>query len=134
MLDDGGRQVLVGDHLSTWARVWAALGATECVAVASSILIRPSPVVGYLPGAFPLYAAMFFVVGAVMFAGAATAWPRRRFGMFVFGIAATVHAVYAIGALGYSLSSNMSWVLATAMFTLAALNTLAAVKIAGPHH
>lgn len=129
-----GDAVLVGNHLSTWARAWSAFMALECASNAASIWLRPSPIIGYLPGDRPFWSSVFFGVGAVLLGLAAALHARRRFGMFCFGMTATIHAVYAVGALGYSITAHMSWVVFNTMAALALLNGLAAVKVAGPRH
>ena len=126
--------MLVDNHLSTWARTWAATGALECMSIALSIYFRPSPVVGFLPGTDPIWAVAFFAIGGGFLSLAALVRATRRFGIFCFLIAATAHATYAVGAIGYAITEHMSWVLASAMLCLAALNTLAAWKIAGARH
>lgn len=126
--------MLVDNHLSTWARTWAAVGAVECAAIATSVFYRPSPVIRFLPGNDPIWAVGFFAIGAAFLAIAALVRAPRRFGMVCFGVAATAHAMYGVGALGYAITERMSWVLATAMLSLATLNALAAWKIAGPKH
>lgn len=126
--------MLVSGHLSAWARTWAAVGALECSAVSSSVYFRPSPVVRFLPFNDPIWAVGFFALGAGFLGLAAIANTRRRFGIFCFSLAGTAHATYGVGALGYSVAENMSWVLASAMFGLAGLNFLAAWKIAGVRH
>lgn len=126
--------MLVNNRLSTWARTWAGVGAAECAAVAASVYFRPSPVIGFLPGNDPIWTVVFFAIGAGFLAIAAAVRASRRYGMFCFAVAATAHAMYGVGALGYSITEHMSWVLASCMFALSALNGLAAFKIAGPKH
>ena len=126
--------MLVDNHLSRWARTWAAVGAVECAAIASSVYFRPSPVIGFLPGNDPLWAVAFFAIGAGFLGLAALVRAPRRFGIFTFCIAGTAHLTYGVGALGYAVTQDQSWVLASAMFGLAALNFMAAWKIAGPRH
>lgn len=126
--------MLVDNHLSTWARLWAAVGAVECVSVSCSILIRPTPIINFLPGNDPIWAVAFFALGGGFLGLAALANTRRRFGIFCFSLAGTAHATYGIGALGYSIVAHSSWVLTSCMFGLAALNIMAAWKIAGPRH
>lgn len=126
--------MLVSGHLSTWARLWAAVGAIECGSVATSIYFRPTPIIQFLPGTDPIWAVAFFALGGG-FLGLATLFrARRRFGIFSFSLAGTAHATYGVGALGYSVFEHTSWVLTSTMFGLAALNFLAAWKIAGVRH
>lgn len=126
--------MLVGNYLSTWARLWAAIGAIECASAASSIYFRPTPVIKFLPGNDPIWAVAFFAIGAGFLGLTAVARATRRFGIFTFCIAGTAHLMYGVGALGFSIAEHMSWVLASAMFGLAALDFLAAWKIAGARH
>jgi hypothetical protein len=126
--------VLVGGHLSPWGRSWAAVEAIECISAAASVYLRPTPIINFLPGSDPTWAGAFFAIGGGFLGLAALVKAPRRFGIFCFLLAATIHAMYAIGALTYSIISHTSWVLTSTMFALAALNVLAAWKIAGAGH
>lgn len=123
--------MLVSGHLSAWARTWAAIGAVECGSIAASVYFRPSPVIIYLPGNDPTWAVAFFAIGSGLLFLTAIVRAPRRFGIFCFLGAATAHAMYGVGALGYAIVNTSSWVLTSCMFALAGLNVLAAYKLAG---